>query len=59
MKSIVRGLAALAAAAVLSMTVVSCAGGSSTTASSAPADVKYKCACGKEKTVAAGATAPS
>jgi hypothetical protein len=54
-----RGLAALAAAAILSVSVVSCGGGGAAQQASGPTEVKYKCACGKEKSVATGAAAPS
>jgi hypothetical protein len=58
MKRVTRFLGALAAAAILSATVVSCGSTGGAPSASAPAEVKYKCACGKEKTAAAGATAP-
>lgn len=59
MKAMMRFVCSAAAAAILSVTVVSCGGGTSTAPSAAAPDVKYKCACGKEKSVAAGVAAPS
>ena len=59
MRKLLRGLAALGAAAVLSLSAVSCSSsGGSEAASAAPVDVTYKCACGVEKSGKTGAAVP-
>jgi len=58
MKAMMRFVCAAAAAAILSVTVVSCGGGGTTAQASGPSEVKYKCACGKEK-MGPAAAAPS
>ncbi len=59
MRAILRGLAVLPAAAMLSIPALSCQSSAGPAPASGPTEVKYKCACGKERMAAAGAAAPS
>lgn len=58
MKRLMRFVAALAAAAFLSVGLVSCKTGDATSSASS-GKVDYKCGCGKKVTVDVGSAAPS